>query len=440
MADAYEDKNVVYKRGYTDKIRRTVVAFANTNGGKIYVGIDDFGQVVGLNDVDDVKRRVSKLLQDGIFPDVTPYVEYTVEYAEGKKLVGVEVSRGSQRPYWLADRGLEPDGTLVRRDTASAPASFKEIGQMIQETSEGPYEEFRTLKQNLSFEEAAGVFRKHNIKLDRLELRTLGLVDGAGAYTNLALLLSDQCPTTIKLAFLAENEHRVDEVVELSGSLFRQYADTFEKLDRHNRKFIKTLAGRAVDDKEYREYPVMSIREALANAVVHRDYSLSTPTLVRVSHDRIEIVSTGGLAPGVSKEELFLGVSVCRNPKLARVFNKIRVVDSFGLGLARIREGYQNTAVEPSFEIGFNFFKITLFNTFERRSKPRTKEEQPVELRIAKLDPVELSVAPSVDELTNATNAEAPNYDGSLSVAAKNLTSPDATVRRKQLEDVSRDT
>ena len=72
MADAYEDKNVVYKRGYTDKIRRTVVAFANTNGGKIYVGIDDFGQVVGLNDVDGVKRRVSKLLQDGIFPDVTP--------------------------------------------------------------------------------------------------------------------------------------------------------------------------------------------------------------------------------------------------------------------------------------------------------------------------------------------------------------------------------
>ena len=255
-----------------------------------------------------------------------------------------------------------------------------------------------------------------------------------GAYTNLALLLSDQCPTTIKLAFLAENEHRVDEVVELSGSLFRQYADTFEKLDRHNRKFIKTLAGRAVDDKEYREYPVMSIREALANAVVHRDYSLSTPTLVRVSHDRIEIVSTGGLAPGVSKEELFLGVSVCRNPKLARVFNKIRVVDSFGLGLARIREGYQNTAVEPSFEIGSNFFKITLFNTFERRSKPRTKEEQPDELRIAKLDPVELSVAPSVDELTNATNAEAPNYDGSLSVASKNLTSPNATVRRKQLE------
>ena len=433
MAETFEDKNVVYKREYTDKIKRAVVAFANANGGKIYVGIDDFGQVVGLNDVEDVKRRLAKLVQDGIFPDVTPYVEYTVEYAEGKKVVGVEVSRGAQRPYWLSDRGLEPDGVLVRRDAASTPASVKDIERMIEETSDGSYERARALKQNLSFQQATDVFLKHNLKLDRLELRTLGLVDDAGAYTNLALLLSDQCPATIKIAILADDGARTSEIVEFSGSLFKQFDDALTELDRRNRKFIRSYAGRYVDDREYREYPVVSVQETLANAVVHRDYATPTPTLIRVYSDRIEFVSPGGLAPGVSQEELSFGVSVCRNPKLARVFYKIQAVDSFGLGLARIRQGYEPTQPEPKFDVGTNFFKTTLFKAFERRVEPtavKIDERKPAEVRVARFAPVRVSVAPTFVEYAEPANAT--KSDESMSVSADNLTSPTAYVRRER--------
>ncbi len=407
MANAYEDKNVVYKREYTDKIKRTVVAFANANGGKIYVGIDDFGQVVGVDDVDDVKRRLSKLIQDGIFPDVASCVEYTVEYAEGKKIVGVEVSRGARRPYWLVEKGLTPEGALVRRDAASSPASVKEIERMIEETSGGSYERARTLAQNLSFLQATDVFLKRGLKLDRLELRELGFVDDAGAYANLAMLLSDQCPMTIKIAILADDGN-VGGVVEFSGSLFKQFDDARAELDRRNRKFAGSFADRRVDGREYRVFPDVAIREALANAVVHRDYASPVPTLVRVSTEKIEFVSPGGLVQGVSKEELSLGVSICRNPKLARVFHKIQEVDSFGLGLARIRRAYEGTSAEPKFEVGANFFKATLPKTPERRAVEADFKERPVEVRVAKRSPIRVSVSPTSVDLDGraASNAK----------------------------------
>ena len=433
MSDKFEEKNVVYKSEYTDKIRRAVVAFANSDGGKIYVGVDDFGQVVGLSDVEDVRRRVVKLIQDGISPDVTPYVECAIERAEGKSVVAVEVSRGAGRPYWLNDAGLNPNGVLVRSDAASVPSTPREIARLIDETSGGDYETSRSIDQNLTFQEATEVFKRRNMRLDRQDLLELGLVDAWGTYTNLAYLLSDQCDPTIKVAIETDDSVRSREIVEPRGSLFAQLDGAIAALDRFNRKFVKTLDGREISAREYREFPAEALNEAIVNAIVCRDYSKPISTLIRLYADRVEILSYGALVDGIDAKDLPLGVSASRNPKLAGVFRRLRYIDSLGQGLAGIRKIYQGSGVEPKFEISDNFFRVTLFNAFERRLERVVVSEEAKPRFVPVVDaPATVASQTFVPELTERTNVVAIGTDKALTVIADNPTSGAVKFRRER--------
>ncbi len=434
MAESYDDRNVEFKKEYSDKIRRAVVAFANTNGGKLYVGIDEFGDVVGLADPEDVRRRVEKLLRDGVQPDVSPFVEYTIENAEGKRILGVEVSRGSGRPYWLADKGLEPDGALIRDGVSSAPATYEEINEMIKQTALEGFENARAARQDLSFEQAGDAFKAAGLALERRDLRTLGLVDLADAYTNLAYWLSDQNLSSIRLAAWDETG-AVRERADYSGSLPRQLKDALAFIDRYNRRFVKTQAGRRVDAIEYREYPVEAIREALVNAIAHRDYRREVPTLVRLYPNRLEITSYGGLDPDLDKQDLALGVALSRNPKLADLFRRLGVADGVGRGLEKIRDAYARHAPEPVVETSRNFFKITLRKIFEttnvspRRARPVVKGPDRIQSPTARFEFAPTSVSSAshsieTDKLddapTRATNAVELDSSVSITTSASN--------------------
>lgn len=391
MANSIEEKNVVCKRDYDEKIKRAVVAFANTTGGKVYVGIDDFGQVVGLKDPDEVRQRVKRLIQDGISPNVSEFVDYTVEFAEGKKLIGVEVTPGTGAPYWLEEFGLTREGVLLRKDGATVCATQDEIRQMLAKSAlDDRYESRRALRQDLAFTQAAELFDRQDVKLDRAQLRSLGLTDPAGAYSNLAYLISDQCAATIRVVTLDE-EARPRERVDLEGSIFRQVADALAVVDRNNKRFAKTRSGKNVDAREYREYPYVAVREALCNAALHREYAVDAPTLVKIFPDKIEILSPGGLAQGLTREELELGAALSRNKNLVELFALLQEADACGLGLRRLERAYDDYAVKPKLDVSRNYFRVTLPNAFERRVK-RPEPAETVET-VETTDASELKVA-----------------------------------------------
>lgn len=114
---------------------------------------------------------------------------------------------------------------------------------------------------------------------------------------------------------------------------------------------------------DMRDYPPEAIREALLNAIVHRDYSYSSSILISIFDDRIEFVSLGGLPKGIDYSDLMLDVSVLRNNGLAHVLYRLRLIEAFGTGIPRILECYHNQKAQPAIEVSDNAFKVTLPNT-----------------------------------------------------------------------------
>lgn len=128
--------------------------------------------------------------------------------AGGKDIIAVTIQRGVDRPYYLASKGLRPSGVYVRSGTSADPASDTAIRRMIKETDGDSFEAARSLAQDLTFKSAAAEFERHGVGFDQPKMKTLGIVTQDGLYSNLGLLLSDQCPATIKAATFSGVDQR----------------------------------------------------------------------------------------------------------------------------------------------------------------------------------------------------------------------------------------
>ena len=371
----FETENIEFKAQVTEDIYKEVIAFANTDGGVLYVGIDNNGNAVGLSDVDEEYTRITNGIRDAILPDVTMFVRFTIQK---NKVIRVEVSEGSNKPYYLKSKGIKPSGFYIRQGTSSVPASFDNIRQMIKESDGDNFEELRSLEQDLTFDAAKAMFDRYGIEFGEEKYLVLG-IKNHGLYTNLALLLSDQCRHTVKIAvFKDEDCTEFRDSREFGGSVFRQLEDALSYLALCN-KTVSTIRG--VLRTDTRDYPEEAIREALLNAVVHRDYSFSGSILINITDTKAEFISLGGLLPGLSTEDIRLGISQPRNKKLAEIFHRLRLIESYGTGIRRIFKLYEDSPVKPSIEVSTNAFKITMPNmneipavSFESAITPKMNE------------------------------------------------------------------
>ena len=355
-----ESKMVEYKREYLDDIKYTIVAFANTDGGKLYIGMEDDGCIRGVDDPDGTTLRITNMIRDAIRPDVTMFTEVSVSNSSDKAIIVVSVQRGTERPYYLAAKGVRPEGVYVRQGSSSVPASETAILNMIRETSGDRYEDARSINQQLTFDKTSEYFAQKNIAFGEAQMRSLYMIGKDGTYTNLAMLLSDQCVHTIKMAVFEGSRKTVfRDRRELTGSLLSQMEEAFSYIDQFNRTRAEIKGLYRVDT---RDYPPEALREALLNAIVHRDYAFSSSTLISIFDDRIEIVSVGGLVRGMSYDDIMLGVSVLRNQHLANVFYRLQLIEAYGTGMLKIHECYADSSCKPLIEVTDNVFKITLPN------------------------------------------------------------------------------
>lgn len=352
----YESERIEYKLQMIDDIYKEVIAFANTDGGVIYLGIDDKGNLVGIDNVDETYTRLTNGIRDAIAPDVTMFVRYVLQ---DNKVIRIEVGEGSFKPYYLKSKGMKPTGVYVRQGASSVQASPEQIRQMIKESDGDNYEDLRSLDQELSFQAAKSAFERYGVEFSAEKYRALGITQN-DIFTNLALLLSDQCHHTTKIAvFKDEFCTEFRDSREFGGSVFKQFEDTINYLALCN-KTVSTIKGVIRTDKK--DYPEEAIREALLNALVHRDYSFSGSVIINVNDTKMEFISLGGLLPGLSTEDIRIGVSQPRNKKLAEVFHRLRLIESYGTGIRRIFKLYENCPVQPTIEATTNAFRIVLPN------------------------------------------------------------------------------
>lgn len=355
-----EDQKTELKVELTKDIKKEVVAFANSNDGTIYIGIDDNGNIIGLKNAEKDLEALSGMIRDGICSDLTLYTKIYIENIENKDIIIVKVNEAPNKPYYLAEKGLKSSGVYLRHGNVSVQASEEVIKKMLLESNSSSFENIISNNQDLHFEYLKEVFKKHNIEINDNKFKSLNITNLNGQYTNLGLLLSDECPYSIKCAiFNGNNKIEFKDRKEFTGSVLKQVNDTYEYLDLYNKTKGKIVG---LERQDIRDYPEYALRESLLNAVIHRDYNFTGSILISLFDNHYEITSLGGLIKGISLKDLYTGVSESRNPNLANIFYRLRYVESFGTGIGRILESYQAYEKKPLILDSDNAFKVTLFN------------------------------------------------------------------------------
>ncbi len=374
----YESERVEYKTQMIDDVYKEVIAFANTDGGIIYIGIDDKGKPTGIDEVDDTYTRLTNGIRDAIQPDVTMFVRYVLQE---NKVIRIEVGEGSYKPYYLKSKGMKPNGVYVRQGASSVQASPDQIRKMIKESDGDIFEEMRAVTQELSFNDAERIFARYKVDFSEEKYIALGLRNiHDDQYTNLALILSDQCQHTTKIAvFGNEDNTAFKDAKEFGGSIFKQLDDSYAYLALCNRT---TATFMGLERVEKSDYPEEALREALLNALVHRDYSYSGSIIININDSFMEFISIGGLLPGLSAEDIRSGISQPRNRRLAEIFHRLRLIESYGTGIRKIYALYKDCALQPRIEVTPNTFKLVLpnMNTCAELGKDasKTAETAPV--------------------------------------------------------------
>lgn len=354
----FENQNVEFKQEYTPELRKEVLAFANADGGTVFVGVRKDGTILGVEDPDGVMLQVANSLKDSLAPDIMPFVNIKSVEMDGKTVVQIDVAAGTNRPYYIKEKGLKPSGVYVRKGSSSQPMTDDGIREMIIRSSGSSYESARSLFQELTFESATKEMIRRNIDFGDAQMRTLKMVGEDGLYTNLAYILSDQFQTSTKVAVFQGTDKAVfRDRREFSGSILKQLEDVYHFVDLYN-KTRATFSG--LDRIDSRDYPEEAVREALLNCIVHRDYSVGSSNLINIYDDRIEMISVGGLVPELELESIFLGISQTRNPNLAAVFYRMRLIESYGTGISKIKRAYKDLGLSPEFETARGVFRVTL--------------------------------------------------------------------------------
>jgi len=360
LIETGEDLTTEFKREYTDEIKKTIVAFANTAGGTLFIGINDDKSIVGVANPDDTLLQVSNMVRAAIKPDLSLFTDYKKEKIGKAAVLVITVQKGTACPYYIAGKGIRPEGVYIRQGASSVPATETAILNMIKETDGEKFEEVRSLNQDLTFKEAKKFFEIENVPFDMNHKKTLHLQTVDGVYTNLGLLLSDQSVHTVKLAVFEGLEKEIfKDRLEFSGSLLKQLYDIIEHLKIHNHTHAEIKGLTRLDSPDY---PEDAVREALLNALIHRDYAFSSSIIISIFEDRIEFVSIGGLPKGVSLDDIMLGLSVPRNEMLANVFYRLHLIEAYGTGIPKIMRSYSDCVRKPELQATGNAFKITLPN------------------------------------------------------------------------------
>ena len=355
----YENEKIEFKREISNSLVKEVIAFCNSSGGTIIIGYNDDGSVCGLENAKEDLDKISNKLHDSIEPDISFLVAPRIEKEDGKDIIIIEVLQGTNKPYYIKSKGMTSEGVYVRLGATSQPANRDSIRDMIVESSGITFEKNISINQNLTFMYTERIFKEKNIAFGIREQKTLGIINDKDKYTNLGLLLSDQCPYLIKMAVYKDGVKKefIDRKITSVGSVLQQLEEALSYLKLNNRISGKIEGMERIDTYDY---PEESIREVLLNCIGHRNYEIPGSTIVNIFTDRMEFLSLGGLVKGLTIDDIKLGISSSRNPRLISIFHRLGLVEAYGSGIPRMLELYRNSPKLPEIKVAPNSFLVVL--------------------------------------------------------------------------------
>lgn len=344
---------------HPDDLAAEMVAFSNTEGGTLVIGVSDKGEIVGLKDWDKTMQRLANVASQNCEPPVYFIVEKVT--IEDKNILVVKIPKGPQRPY-RTNRGIY----YVRVGSSKRQATREELLRLYQAGRAIYYDELPVPGTSLDdldllyfrkFFEDFYQTRLEDFSLPKLleNMKVLTPLEDQPAFTVGGYLLFSRHPQKhfpyAKITVASFAGEQIDEEFEkkdLEGKLEEQIqgVETLFKLYLKTPVKIKGFAS-----ERRIEIPFEALREAVINAVAHRNYHLPAQVRIFVFADRIEIISPGKLPNTITLENIRLGVHAERNPLLVSFLSKMGYMTQIGTGVIRmIRLLKQHTGKEPEFE------------------------------------------------------------------------------------------
>ena len=353
-----ESETLELKMEVTPNLCKEIIAFANTNGGTIYIGYDDESNLVGVANAAKELDRISNMIADTIEPNLAFNISMNIVEESNKEIIVIRILKGTRRPYYLKSKGMTSNGVYLRLGATNKQASRDEIIKMMMDDLGVKFEDNISKEQKLTFNAFEKEFKNRDIAIDKTKMKNMGLLTENGLYTNLAYIVSDQNTFPIKIAVYKGNdkEEFLDRKELDNMSVFEQLHEIEQFLNLVIKVPAKIVGMKRIENPEY-NFEV--IRESLLNSIIHRDYNVYGSTLINIYESNIEIVNIGGLIGGLTIEAIKKGSSATRNPKLASIFHRLSYVDSYGSGIPRILAKYKYQEKQPEIEVTENSFFIT---------------------------------------------------------------------------------
>jgi ATP-dependent DNA helicase RecG len=366
---------IEFKEKYTSRIDEDIVAFSNTKGGTLLLEVRDNGIVSGEKLTNDLKGRINSLARN-CKPSVC------VGMAQIGEVVAIDVTEGDNKPYSCGT------GYFRRLDGNTQKMSHNEIRLMFRENDPSPFEE-RTVRgfdfgalsgaKVRAFTKEAGLNIGETSTADFL--RSLNVADDANVKNAGILFFAKDVHKHIRqaqmslIAFKGTDRVNIYDRLDVHDDLLTQFNQAILFLERHLNVRSEI---RGVNRHDIYEIPFEALREAVVNALIHRDYSITgTQVSIDIFDDRVEITNPGGLPNGLSQKSLGKGISIRRNELIADLFSRLHKVERAGTGIQRIRKSLAAAGLKaPEFEIN-GFFRTVFHRSpeFSLKTTHKTKEE-----------------------------------------------------------------
>ena len=365
-----EGKTIEFKAELpnSNTLAKTIIAFSNTGGGKLIIGVNDQGKIIGLapeENIFELKDKVASIIYETCYPTVLPDIYTTT--IDDQLLLIIEVYRGNLLPYYLKNKGKN-EGVYIRVGATNRKASYENIIELERQ------------RMNISFDQEAN----REVALDSLDISILearfahtGKVLDQSVMKNLKLVIEDNntiYPSNGLLILLGKFEHVRMKCSRFKGTSMdvfldrKEYDDNLFSQLENAENFIKNyikLSGeiKGLQRNDQYEIPLEAIRESLVNAVVHRDYSNDGRDIkVGIYDDIVNIVSPGGFPSTITQEDILEGRSEIRNRVIARVFKELNYIEQWGSGIRRIKSSCKARGLkEPEIVEKGDFVDVSLY-------------------------------------------------------------------------------
>ena len=360
-----ESQTLEFKTYFGRKAIETLVAFANANGGELYIGISDVPEIGGTSISNESLQQWINQIKSTTTPSIIPDAEI-LQY-QNLKVVLFRVPAYPVKPVSMKGK------YFIRKHASNHLMNLEEIAnehlKTINQSWDFAKDPSHTIKdislaKVIQFVEMSNALRDHQITDDPLTvLRKFELLrDQDVTFGCFLLFCSEPSLTTTIDAGRFDSEIIIRDNLTIRDDLFSEVDTVLTFIRKHiSKHFI--ITGKAQRDEVW-EYPLDAIREIVLNMIVHRDYRASADSTIKIFHNRIEFYNPGILLPGLSLEDILSenSLSIPRNKQIASIFKEAGVIEKYGSGIKRVRQTMKEVkAAPPQFEIIGNFFKVTLF-------------------------------------------------------------------------------